>query len=61
MSNLTMILISLGVLGLVIGFDVFLALTKRRTITQWVRAMNPWNHWIAFLFGYLTAHFFGKY
>ncbi|KKK56440.1 hypothetical protein LCGC14_3064500 [marine sediment metagenome] len=61
MSNLTMVLISIGGLFVVIGFDIWLAMTKRKTITTWVRKRKASTHWIAFMFGYLMSHFFGSF
>ena len=61
MSNLTMVLISVAALFVVIGFDVWLAATDRWTITTWVRKHKGTTHWIAFMFGYLMAHFFGSF
>ena len=61
MSNLTLILISLGGLFAVIGFDIFLAVTKRQTITQFVKKRGTIFHWASFLVGFLMCHFFGGF
>ena len=61
MSNLKKILISLGGLFTVIGFDIWLAITKRLTITNFVKKHTTLFHWASFLAGFLMCHFFGSF
>ncbi|MFQ5799311.1 MAG: hypothetical protein ACE5H0_11580 [Bacteroidota bacterium] len=61
MSDLTMVLISASGFLLILAFDVWLSITKRQTITEWIRKHSTVTHWIAFVMGFLMAHFFGTF
>lgn len=59
MSGQLMMWISLGLALAIIGLDIWLVVSKHRTITSRIREYHRSHPWLAFIMGMLAGHFFG--